>query len=51
MEMVREVCDQYAKHMITLDELMDCYEAIVLQAAENEIKATPDGHEGTGMCN
>lgn len=51
MEMVREVCEQYAEHKITLDEFTDCYEAIMLQAAENEIKATPDGTESTGLDN
>lgn len=49
MEMVREVCEQYAEHKITLDEFIDCYEAIMIQAAENEIKATPDGTESTGL--
>lgn len=51
MEMVREVCEQYAEHKITLDEFMDCYEDILIKAAENEAKATPDGTESTGLDN
>jgi len=37
MEMVRECCQQYAEHRCTLDEFMDMYEAVMLQAAENQL--------------